>query len=102
KLLHVGRRPLRTLRNQWSVIQGRRVGEWHRKHRSASAGRDRRRDHGPTGGARLLRRSPVTRGMDGEARLLPGGPPSVITGSQRGKPWEPRFWSGASQRSELG
>src|SRR6266576_5329978 len=56
------------MRNQWSVIQGRRVGEWHRKHRSASAGRDRGRDHGPTGGARLLRRSPVTRGMDGEAR----------------------------------
>jgi hypothetical protein len=63
------------VRNQWSVIQGRRVGEWHRKHRSASSrARQRTTSHGPTVGARLLRRSPKIWEMDGEARLLPERP----------------------------
>jgi hypothetical protein len=55
------------VRNRRSLIQGRRVGERHRKHRSASGGRDRGHDHGPP-----ERRSPAAsishRVMDGEAR----------------------------------
>ncbi len=66
KLLHVGRRPLQILRRQRPAIQGRRVGEWHRKHRSAQKP-TKRCDPKLPGCARLLRRSPTVSEMDGEA-----------------------------------
>src|SRR5262245_40866127 len=59
------------MRDRRPAIQGRRVGEWHRKHRSALSRARQRREYGPTGDARLLSRSPNGWGMDGEARLLP-------------------------------
>ena len=42
------------------------------------------------------------RGMDGEARLLPGALPQSFPAARKERPWAPRFSSGASPRSELG
>jgi hypothetical protein len=70
KLLHVGRRSCRRARPA-TTIQGRRVGEWLRKHRSAWAERPRR--PGAQGAISLLRRPP--RRSWTEKRVLPGTPP---------------------------
>src|SRR5215210_886818 len=45
---------------------------------------------------------PSLRGMDGEARLLPDGPPLSHHRQLERKPWAPRFSNGASPRSGLG